>query len=135
MLSRRLALQLPLLKYSLAVASQHGHYLVTSMSRLPLSFKAWKRTDIPYHNFHLALDQSWQPRPGAYPARPAHQKHLSRSQAMAHRFARRYRLDQRSHQEATHGADCSLRQGARPLKGTYKGDSFTYFQISLYLVG
>ena len=24
-------------------------------------------------------------------------------------------------------ADCSLRQGARPLKGTYKGDLFGYF--------
>ena len=23
-------------------------------------------------------------------------------------------------------ADCNLRQGARPLKGTYKGDFFTY---------
>ena len=29
-------------------------------------------------------------------------------------------------QAATHRTDCSLRQGARPLKGTYKGDLFTY---------
>ena len=27
----------------------------------------------------------------------------------------------------TNPSDCSLRQGARPLKGTYKGDLFTYF--------
>ena len=26
-------------------------------------------------------------------------------------------------------SDCSLRQGARPLKGTYKGDVFTFFFI------
>ena len=31
-------------------------------------------------------------------------------------------------------ADCSLRQGARPLEGTYKGDWFTYFLICYLLI-
>ena len=28
-----------------------------------------------------------------------------------------------------YGSDCNLRQGARHLKGTYKGDFFTYYFI------
>ena len=33
----------------------------------------------------------------------------------------------RAHEGTIGTSDCSLRQGARPLKGTYKGDFFKYF--------
>ena len=36
------------------------------------------------------------------------------------------------HRVLLHAPDCSLGQGARPLKGTYKGDLFTYVFVFLY---